>query len=254
MVRPTCGRLCAVSTNPAPTQDETEQWKLRFRAARMTFPQHARKRPDRAVFACNASGTVEMYAWDRGTGEIRQMTARPAGTPFGALDPRGQRLWWFDDDGGNEFGVWNRQPFEGDSPPEAAAPSLGPSYLAGLALGVDGSAVIGRSVDDGASIHWLRSDGTAVTIYQHREDAEVSALSADDSLLAISHSEHGDARHKALRVLRLPSGGAGRRPRRRSSANSGTGPAAACAPSISLRWTATPDCCCCTSARVAGCR
>ncbi|HXM55331.1 MAG TPA: prolyl oligopeptidase family serine peptidase, partial [Candidatus Dormibacteraeota bacterium] len=35
----------------------------------------------------------------------------------------------------------------------------------------------------------------------HREDAHVAGLARDESLLAISHSEHGDSRHPALRVL-----------------------------------------------------
>jgi dipeptidyl aminopeptidase/acylaminoacyl peptidase len=39
-------------------------------------------------------------------------------------------------------------------------------------------------------------------VYRHRENAEVAALSRDDTLLCIEHSERGDALHPALRVLR----------------------------------------------------
>lgn len=39
-------------------------------------------------------------------------------------------------------------------------------------------------------------------IYRHRESAGVGDLSHDGSLIAIEHTEHGDAMHAALRVLR----------------------------------------------------
>ena len=39
-------------------------------------------------------------------------------------------------------------------------------------------------------------------IYRHPDPASVDALTRDDELLVISHSEHGDPRYQALRVLR----------------------------------------------------
>jgi hypothetical protein len=43
-------------------------WKARFRAARMTLPEWAALRPERCLFVSNASGTFELYRWDRSTG------------------------------------------------------------------------------------------------------------------------------------------------------------------------------------------
>jgi dipeptidyl aminopeptidase/acylaminoacyl peptidase len=40
-------------------------------------------------------------------------------------------------------------------------------------------------------------------LYAHREDAGVSGLSRDEDLLVLSHSEHGDNRHPALRTVTL---------------------------------------------------
>jgi len=191
--------------NAEPTddiEDAEERWKARFRAARMTLPGWAIERPERSLYASNASGTVELYTWDRSTGQTRRVTERPDGTHIGTLDPTGEWIWWFDDEGGNEFGVWRREPF-GGGPRETAVPDLEPSYPAGLALGSAGVAVVGRSTDDGTSIHLARGSGPSSTIYSHSEDAHVAALSRDGSLLAIQHSEHGDSRHMALRVLRL---------------------------------------------------
>jgi dienelactone hydrolase len=187
---------------PDPSDPVENRWKARFRAARMTLPDWAADAPQRCLYASNASGTVELYTWDRDTDATRQVTNRPDGTRVGAVDPGGDWVWWFDDEGGNEFGVWRRQPFEGGAT-ETAVAGLEPSYPAGLALGRDGLAIVGRSTDDGTSVHVARTGERPATIYAHKEDAQVGALSRDGTLLALEHSEHGDSRHMALRVLRV---------------------------------------------------
>lgn len=186
-------------------QERMPDWEKRFRAPRVSLPDWAEDAPDHALFVSNATGTYELYAWDRASGEQRQATHRPNGTTEGVLSPDGEWIWWFDDKDGDEFGVWRRQPFTG-GPDEAAVPGLEPSYPAGLALGRDGrTAVVGRSTDeDGTTIHLasLGSGEDPVEIYRHRESAGVGDLSHDGSLIAIEHTEHGDAMHSALRVLR----------------------------------------------------
>ncbi|MBZ6229848.1 S9 family peptidase [Streptomyces olivaceus] len=178
-------------------------WEKRFRAPRVSLPDWAEDAPDRSLFVSNVTGTYELYAWDRSSGEQRQATDRPNGTTDGVLSPDGDWIWWFDDKDGDEFGVWRRQPFAGGAD-EAAVPGLDPSYPAGLALGRDGrTAVVGRSTDEeGTTIHLARRDaGDPVEIYRHRESAGVGDLSHDGTLIAIEHTEHGDAMHSALRVL-----------------------------------------------------
>ncbi|WP_406271340.1 prolyl oligopeptidase family serine peptidase [Streptomyces sp. NBC_00191] len=178
-------------------------WEKRFRAPRVSLPDWAEDAPHRALFVSNATGTYELYAWDRATGEQRQATDRPNGTTDGVLSPDGASIWWFSDTDGDEFGVWMRQPFGGGDD-EPAAPGLGPSYPAGLAIGRDGTSVVGRSTDeDGTTIHVARKDAEPVEIYRHRESAGVGDLSHDGTLIAIEHTEHGDAMHSALRVVRL---------------------------------------------------
>ncbi|MFP1625756.1 prolyl oligopeptidase family serine peptidase [Streptomyces sp. 5K101] len=178
-------------------------WEKRFRAPRVSLPDWAEDAPDRSLFVSNATGTYELYAWDRATGAQRQVTDRPNGTTDGVLTPDGEAVWWFSDTDGDEFGIWMRQPFGGgeDVP---AAPGLEPSYPAGLAIGRDGTAAVGRSTDeDGSTVHVVRPGAEPVEIYRHRESAGVGDLSHDGTLLAIEHTEHGDAMHSALRVLRL---------------------------------------------------
>lgn len=188
--------------------EDMPDWEKRFRAPRVSLPDWAEDAPHRSLFVSNATGTYELYAWDRATGGQRQVTNRPNGTTDGVLSPDGEWIWWFDDKDGDEFGVWRRQPFTG-GPDDPAVPGLAPSYPAGLALGRDGrTAVVGRSTDeDGTTIHLARlgageESGETVEIYRHRESAGVGDLSHDGTLIAVEHTEHGDAMHSALRVLR----------------------------------------------------
>ncbi|WUA58892.1 prolyl oligopeptidase family serine peptidase [Streptomyces sp. NBC_00224] len=183
--------------------NEMPEWEKRFRAPRVGLPDWAEDAPDRSLFVSNATGTYELYAWDRATGAQRQATDRPNGTTDGVLTPDGEWIWWFSDTDGDEFGVWMRQPFGGGDD-EPAVPGLEPSYPAGLALGRDGTAVVGRSTDeDGTTVHVVRPGAAPAEIYRHRESAGVGDLSYDGALIALEHTEHGDAMHSALRVLRL---------------------------------------------------
>ncbi|GGT16918.1 MULTISPECIES: prolyl oligopeptidase family serine peptidase [Streptomyces] len=192
-----------MTDNTAPPAPSMPDWEKRFRAPRVGLPEWAQDAPDRSLFVSNATGTYELYAWDRATGAQRQATDRPHGTTDGTLSPDGEWIWWFRDTDGDEFGVWVRQPFAG-GPDEPAVPGLDPAYPAGLALGRDGTAVVGRSTDeDGSTIHVVRPGGEPVEVYRHRESAGVGDLSWDGTLIAIEHTEHGDAMHSSLRVVTL---------------------------------------------------
>lgn len=231
----------------AESTESMPDWEKRFRAPRVGLPEWAEDAPDRSLFVSNATGTYELYAWDRATGAQWQVTDRPNGTTSGVLSPDGEWIWWFSDTDGDEFGIWMRQPFTGpersagrragdagrsgdaggpdgagtgrgsgdadrDGAPmggggpggdEPATPGLAPSYPAGLALGRDGTAVVGRSTDeDGSTIHVVPPGGEPREIYRHRESAGVGGLSHDGTLIAIEHTEHGDAMHSAVRVVR----------------------------------------------------
>jgi dipeptidyl aminopeptidase/acylaminoacyl peptidase len=185
---------------PALPPEVTARWQARFRAPRVSLPDWAQDAPHRNLYSSDVSGVIELYAWDRRTDEHRKVTDRPNGTLIGTLSPDGKTIWWFADTDGDEFGTWRTQPFAG-GPDEVAVPEIGPAYPAGLEVGrtVVG---IGRSTDEGSEL-WLAPSGApARVIYRHPDPASVDALTRDDELLVISHSEHGDPRYPALRVLR----------------------------------------------------
>ncbi|MGQ0842269.1 prolyl oligopeptidase family serine peptidase [Actinokineospora sp.] len=189
--------------------DDAEiRWRARFHAARVSLPGWARDAPDRNVYVSNASGVWEVYAWDRATDTHRQVTDRPNGTLHAILTPDGEHVWWFADTDGDEFGTWVREPFAGrpaDHAPDPAMAGAKAGYPAGLEVG-RGVAVIGVADDDGTTVYLARGGAEAEVIYQDEHDGSVSALSHDERLLAIAHSEHGDNRHPALRVLSVADG------------------------------------------------
>ena len=79
----------------------------------MSRPAWARDAPDRSVYVSNASGTTEVYAWDRATDVHRRVTDRRSGTHTGTVPPDGETVWWFADTDGDELGHWVREPFGG---------------------------------------------------------------------------------------------------------------------------------------------
>lgn len=68
--------------------------------------------------------------------------------------------------------------------------------------------VVGTSDDEHGTTLYLRRPGATEVerIYRHEEYGGVGDLSHDSTLLAIDHTEHGDAMHSAIRVLRLADG------------------------------------------------
>jgi dipeptidyl aminopeptidase/acylaminoacyl peptidase len=168
------------------------------------FPTWARDRADRLAYLSNHIGRFEVFAWDRERDTHRQVSDRPEGTGYrvsSRVDPGGHNVWWWNDRKGDEFGTWVVEPFDGGERRDAAP--LDPSYSTGLALGRS-FAVIGRSTgDEGSSVYIVPRDDRPLRIYAHRESARVGALSADEQLIALSHSEHGDSRNPAVRVIDL---------------------------------------------------
>jgi len=181
-------------------------WEQRLLAPRITLPDWADDAPDRCVVRTNATGTWELWAWDAGTGELRQATRRDNGTVDGTVSRDGREVWWFADTDGDELGSWVRQPFEGGpGSDEPALPGVPPAYDVGLEFGPAGQVVVGSTNDAGSVVRLVSSPGAEpLVLYRSAEDASLGALSHDGTLVAVTHSEHGDSRHPAVRVLRVP--------------------------------------------------
>ncbi len=189
--------------------DEAEaRWRARFHAARVSLPSWALDAPDRTTYVSNASGVWEVYAWDRATDTHRQVTDRPNGTLSATLSPDGEHIWWFADTDGDELGVWVSEPYGGRPAGAAAEPAVAgvkAGYPAGLEIGREVTAV-GVADDDGTTVYLARAGAAAEVVYRSEHDGGVAALSRDERLLVLSHSEHGDSRKPALRALSVADG------------------------------------------------
>lgn len=178
-------------------------WRTWFQFERRSLPRPARDRPERAVLVSDESGTMQAHTWQRDD-EFRQLTDQPGGVTLCDISADGETVWWFADSQGDELGVWMVEPFEGGGEARPAAEGVPHGYAGGLVIGGRRS-VIARSDHAGASVYVVdpAGDRRPELVYSHPQFAAVGALSADDELLAISHSEHGDAQKPAIRVLRL---------------------------------------------------
>jgi dienelactone hydrolase len=176
-------------------------WRRRFKAPRTTLPAWADDAPERLVYAANHTGKWELYAWDRDGATERQLTERREGTLQGHIDPAGEHIWWFDDTDGDELGRWMVEPFGGGAG-AVAAQELERFYSTGLELGRS-VAVIGGSREGGSSIHVVGDSDSAREIYRNAQESWTGGMSAGSELVCFHHSEHGDTRHPALRVVDL---------------------------------------------------
>lgn len=178
-------------------------WQDRFRAEQVLWAEVAAGRRDRGIAATNRSGPVELHAWDVPTGELRQLTDRPAGTLLGFLGSDGRHVYYLDDREGGEVGHFVRVPWEG-GPAEDVTPNL-PAY----------STFGGAVSSDGARFGFVLADadGNSLVAVDLGEDSSVGvprelyrtdallwppSVSSDGSLLVTGSNERTGTRHCAL--------------------------------------------------------
>jgi dipeptidyl aminopeptidase/acylaminoacyl peptidase len=191
--------------------DPEPLWQRRFRAPIVGFPTWSVHAPDRLVYTSSESGIYQLHAWDRQTGERRQITNEPVGLISGEVTPDGEWVVWHRDTTGDESGVWVAAPFHGgDAEP----------FIDGLPEGWDGGMAIGRSRTvtalsdrDGFALFGAEGSAGAHLVAKSPESLELGgsgalmagpdlgALSADETLLCVEHSEHGDQIHPSLRII-----------------------------------------------------
>jgi dipeptidyl aminopeptidase/acylaminoacyl peptidase len=199
-----------IATVPDRLFDDPEvddRWRRRFTAVRLGLPHRARDHADRTCYTSNATGRTEIWCWDVAANRHRVATDRPDGTTAATLSADGSTLWWFDDHDGDEFGSWRSQPF-GTGPAAEAThplPDAPPGYPAGLEVGRR-VVLAGFADDDGSRIHLSIDGGAPRVVYRHVEDASVGALTADETIWVLAHTEHGDARYPALRAVSVDDG------------------------------------------------
>lgn len=191
--------------------DPEPLWQQRFRAPIVGFPVWSNHAPDRLIYASSESGVYQLHAWDRATGERRQVTSEPVGLISGEITPDGEWIVWHRDTTGDESGVWVAAPFTGGAA-EPFVEGLPEAWDQGLSIGRQRTAAA-TSDREGFGLYVAEGGGAARRLAHSKESLELGgsnalmaspdqgALSADEELLAIEHSEHGDLIHPSLRIV-----------------------------------------------------
>ncbi len=190
------------------------RWEERFRAPSLLFPAWSPDAPDRLVYGSNETGTYQLFTLDRGTGERRRVTDDPVGLTSGMPTPDGGGVVWFHDATGDEFGHWVMAPFEGGEPRQVA-PEVPDGWPAGFAQRGSVTA-LAMGDRDGFVAYVKVGSEPARQVMRHGDMVSIggdgdggwesAGLSADGSMLTVSHSEHGDRLHPALRTFDVASG------------------------------------------------
>lgn len=173
-------------------------WQRRFTAARVSLPVWAEDAPSRATYATNASGLWQVMSWDIDSDRHTQVTDKASGVMGGRPTPDGDGVIWFDDAAGDEVGRYVVTRFFGGT----ASPlveGIGDGWSAGLSWRRDRIAV--GVADRGGFRLGAQINGDYRELYSSSHPASISGLSKDARQLAISHTEHGDSIHPALRIL-----------------------------------------------------
>jgi dipeptidyl aminopeptidase/acylaminoacyl peptidase len=196
---------------------DTPAWERRFRAPLLSFPSWAADDPDRIVLASTESGSYQLHAWNRRTGEVRQVTKDPVGVLEGRPTRDGTGVIWFHDETGAETGTYVIAPFDEETAPEPLLPGLPKGWAEGLAIGRRRT-LAAVSTDDDYSV-WVSEDGGDVRLlHRHEQPVRLAggwgmagsvtrgALSADDAIAVLEVMEDGDVMHPSLRSVDAGSG------------------------------------------------
>ncbi len=192
-------------------------WERRFRTPILSFPSWAADDPERMVVGSTESGSYQLYAWNRATGERRQVTFEPVGVLAGSPTRDGTGVVWFHDATGSEAGMFVVAPFGEATAPEPLFDGVPTGWSEGLALGRRSSVVAISTADEYAV---FVSDGGAPVRRLHAHEQplrliggsgmsgsmERGALSADESIVVLEVMEDGDVIHPSLRALDVVTG------------------------------------------------
>ena len=73
--------------------DQNAIWKQRYRAPSIAWAVTANLNASRGLACTNRDGIFQLYAWDVDTGDLRQLTQRPAGVVGGMLSADGEFIY-----------------------------------------------------------------------------------------------------------------------------------------------------------------
>lgn len=195
---------------PAPAGEAL--WKQRYRAIGVWHGEIASLAPERGLTVSAETGAPQLYAWEVGSGRLRQLTFQADGVVSGTLAPDGRYVYYLRDQAGGESGHYVRLPWEG-GPEQDLTPAMPPySALYRCALNDAGTLFAFTPTEPGGFPLYcleLAEDGPAGPPRElHRSPKLIddAALSPDGALAAIATTEHAAARQYSLAVFATADG------------------------------------------------
>jgi dipeptidyl aminopeptidase/acylaminoacyl peptidase len=193
------------------TETVTASWRDRFRARKVIWTHVAQTRPERGLAASDRPGKMELHAWDLVTGELRQLTDRPAGTLFGQISPDGSHVYFLDDVGGNEAGHFVRIPWEGGNS-EDVTPELPPYSSFGADISRSGNLFAATLIDEaGYGLIAINLDpagglGEARLLHRDKRLFTPPVVSPDGEIAVVGSTERTGRQHFNLVAFHTRSG------------------------------------------------
>lgn len=177
------------------------RWPGRFLRPQMELPRWSRERPQRLVYSSSRGGSWQGWKVELGRRSHQQVTSSAIGTRSIDISPDGETVVWFEDETGDERGVWMAAPFTTGKSSQLL-PEAAPGWASGFAWGGQ-LILVGLADEAGFTVITTSLSAARKTrrIYHREEEAFVLALSGDDRYALMACSERGDTLHPDLRVL-----------------------------------------------------
>jgi dipeptidyl aminopeptidase/acylaminoacyl peptidase len=190
---------------------EAPAWVRRFTATSIGFPRWSVAAPQHLAVITNRSGSSQAWGVDLADGSWRQVSDEPVGVETAWVLPDGRIAWWRDITG-DERGALVAAPFEGGDAVRVFR-TVPEGWLMGLSFEA-GRAAISIEVDSSYRTYVAEPDGTARELVSTERASGVGSLyptasgglSSDGTLVCLTHAEHGDILHNAMRVLDVSNG------------------------------------------------
>jgi dienelactone hydrolase len=185
-------------------------WARRFRAIDPDFPVWSPTEPGTLAFVSNRGGSRQVWVHRPSDGTWDRLSDEQIGVDLPAWSlPDGRFAWWSDTTGNERGRLVTARPGEA---PDPVVPELPEGWPTGLSFAGDRIAITIEVdgiyttyvVDGGAAPRAIWS--TTFPSGVGRTWPMTGGLSADGTLLCVSHAEHGDILHAALRVFDLETG------------------------------------------------
>ncbi len=183
-------------------------WKKRYRAPAIVASRIAASNPKRGLIRSNKDGVFQLYAWDRHSNDLRQVTDQPAGVVGGQISADGEFIYYLQDESGDEIGHYVRLPFAGGAA-EDVTPDL-PPYASHYLRESDSGNALGltTAAKDGFQILLYNNPPQGDPIFTYHSDAlSVGPLLSHDAEIAIiASTEKTGVNEYALAAYDVASG------------------------------------------------